>query len=667
MEEHEHHTEVREESISIEEKELKSWKRKLIGAWLFTIPIAIFMFSGRLFGIEILPENWMIPALLILGFPVVFIFGFDTIKGGLRGFYTFYFNMDSLIALGTVVAYLTGIFSYFGFVADYSGIASMIMAIFLTGKYIESKAKGKASQEIKKLLQLGAKKARVLRGREEIEIDISDVKKGYILIVKPGEKIPTDGVVVRGESSVDESMVTGESLPVDKLKGSNVIGATINQDGILYVKAEKVGKDTFLAHIIKLVEEAQGSKAPIQELVDKISGIFVPTVAFIALISFAVWILSGYPLNFSLQIFVAVLIIACPCALGLATPTAVMVGTGLGAQNGILFKKASALQKAHEIDTIVFDKTGTLTKGKPEVTDIVSIDKTDKKEIVKYAAIAEKKSEHPLAEAIINKAKSERLKIPDAKFFNSITGSGVEAYYSSKKIWLGNRKLMSDKNITLGTTEEAIQKLEYEGKTVMMLVVNKKLTGLIAVADTLKEDSKEAIVELKKLGKKVIMITGDNERTGKAIGKQLGIDNVLSEVLPKDKADEIKKLQNKGYKVAMVGDGINDAPAITQADIGIAIGSGTDIAIESGDIILMKNNIKDVVRTIKISRKSMSKIKQNLFWAFIYNTLGIPIAAGILYPFTGLLLNPIIAGAAMAMSSVSVVSNSLFLKLTRLK
>ena len=330
-------------------------------------------------------------------------------------------------------------------------------------------------------------------------------------------------------------------------------------------------------------------------------------------------------------------------------------------------KKASALQKAHEIDTIVFDKTGTLTKGKPEVTDIVSIDKTDKKEIVKYAAIAEKKSEHPLAEAIINKAKSERLKIPDAKFFNSITGSGVEAYYSSKKIWLGNRKLMSDKNITLGTTEEAIQKLEYEGKTVMMLVVNKKLIGLIAVADTLKDDSKEAIVELKKLGKKVIMITGDNERTGKAIGKQLGIDNVLSEVLPKDKADEIKKLQNKGYKVAMVGDGINDAPAITQADIGIAIGSGTDIAIESGDIILMKNNIKDVVRTIKISRKSMSKIKQNLFWAFIYNTLGIPIAAGLLYPFTGLLLNPIIAGAAMAMSSVSVVSNSLLLKLTRLK
>ena len=669
-----------EELVDVEkkerDKEIRITKIRTIISFVFGAPLLYISMLNKYFNLylpEIINQNTIIIQFLLS--TVIIIAGFQFYTGGIRSVIKAKTaNMDTLVAVGTGTAYIYSLVIAILLLTNkikegelYFEVAGLLIAFILLGRYLEAVTKGKTSEAIKKLLKLKAKTAIVIRNNKEMEIPIGEVRLNDIIIVKPGQKIPVDGIVVEGHSSVDESMISGESIPVEKSKGNKVIGATINKTGAFKFKATGIGDKTVLAQIIKLVEEAQGSKAPIQELVDKISGIFVPTVAFIAVISFAAWLLLGYPLNFSLQIFVAVLIIACPCALGLATPTAVMVGTGLGAQNGILFKKASALQKAHEIDTIVFDKTGTLTKGKPEVTDIVSIDETDKKEIIKYAAIAEKKSEHPLAEAIINKAKFERLKIPDAKLFNSITGSGVEAYYSSKKIWLGNRKLMADKKITLGKTEEAIQKLEYEGKTVMMLVVNKKLIGLIAVADTLKDDSKEAIVELKKLGKKVIMITGDNERTGKAIGKQLGIDNVLSEVLPKDKADEIKKLQNKGYKVAMVGDGINDAPAITQADIGIAIGSGTDIAIESGDIILMKNNIKDVVRTIKISRKSMSKIKQNLFWAFIYNTLGIPIAAGFLYPFTGLLLNPIIAGAAMAMSSVSVVSNSLLLKLTRLK
>jgi len=652
MKEHEHHIQVREESI--EDKELKSWKRKLIGAWIFAIPVAIFMFSGRVFNVEILPENWMIPALLILGFPVVFIFGFETIKSGFRGFYTFYFNMDSLIALGTVVAYLTGFFSYLGFVADYSGVSSMIMAIFLTGKYIESKAKGKASQEIKKLLQLGAKKAKVLRGKEEIEIEISEVKKGDILIVKPGEKIPTDGIVVRGESSVDESMVTGESLPTDKLKGSNVIGATINQDGILYVKAEKVGKDTFLAHIIKLVEEAQGTKVPIQKVADKITSIFVPIILIITLLSFANWWIFTGELSKALGVAIAVLVIACPCSLGLAVPISLMVGSGMGAKNGILIRKGEAIQTMKEVKIIVFDKTGTITKGKPEVTDIYS--KVKESQLLETAGSLEKLSEHPIAKAIVNKANLKKYK--KVSRFKVLRGRGVEGKISGKEILIGNMTLMKERKINFKLFEEKIKGFENDGKTTMIVAENKKIIGVIAVADAIKEDSIDALKILNKENYKTIMITGDNERTAKAIAKQVGIKEVIANVLPEDKAKQVEMLQKEGM-VAFVGDGINDAPALKQSNVGIAMGSGTDIAIEAGDLVLTKSSLIGVVQSIRLSKATFRKIKQNLFWAFAYNTVAIPVAiAG--------LLHPIIAELAMALSSITVVMNANLLRRSKI-
>jgi Cu+-exporting ATPase len=453
-------------------------------------------------------------------------------------------------------------------------------------------------------------------------------------------------------------MVSGESIPVEKNAGDKVIGATINKTGSFKFRAEKIGKDTFLAQVIRLVEEAQGSKAPVEELADKISAVFVPAVVVIGVLSFIVWMLIGQGFVFALTTFIAVLIIACPCALGLATPTAVMVGTGIGAENGILIKNAEALQRSAQLKTIVFDKTGTLTKGKPEVTDLIP----NSKELLFYAAVAEKRSEHPLGEAVLKKAKSEGIDVPDLESFNSISGKGVEALFKGESILLGNRKLMQDKNISVAELENNIQELESQGKTVMLVAKGKSLIGLVAVADTLKEYSKEAVEELHRMGKEVIMITGDNRRTGEAIGRQVGIDRVLSEVLPQDKAENIKKLQAERKKVAMVGDGINDAPALAQSDIGIAIGSGTDVAIEAGEIVLVKDDLRDVVTAIDLSAYSMLKIKQNLFWAFVYNSLGIPIAAGVLYPFTGFLLNPIIAGAAMAFSSVSVVTNSLLMR-----
>jgi len=486
---------------------------------------------------------------------------------------------------------------------------------------------------------------------------------GDIVLVKPGQKLPVDGIVINGHSSVDESMISGESIPVEKTKGNFVIGATINKTGSFTFKATKIGKDTALAQIIKLVEDAQGSKAPIQKLADTISAYFVPVVVMIAIISSIIWFLVGAPFTFVLTIFVAVLIIACPCALGLATPTAIIVGTGKGAQRGILYKSAAALQTAHEIRTIVFDKTGTLTKGKPEVTDIFAAGDINEKNILKYAAIAEKNSEHPLGEAIVNKAHEKKLEIEDPTKFNSITGKGITAIFKGKTILLGNRALFNSNQIK--PIEKKLQEFELQGKTAMIIGLDNKVIGIISVADTLKEYSKEAIEELHKLDIKVIMMTGDNQRTAKAIASQVGIELVLAEVLPGEKASEIKKLQ-KSSKVAMVGDGINDAPALVQADIGIGIGSGTDVAIESADIVLIKEDLRDVVAAIKLSRLTMSKIKQNLFWAFFYNTIGIPVAAGALYPITGWLLSPIIAGAAMAMSAVSVVSNSLLLKRKKL-
>ena len=525
----------------------------------------------------------------------------------------------------------------------------------------EAKAKGKTSEAIKKLMGLSAKTAIVVRDGEELEIPVEEVVVGDVVVVKPGQKIPVDGDIIDGYSSVDESMITGESIPVEKSKGDKVIGATINKTGSFKFKATKVGADTALAQIIKMVEDAQGSKAPIQKLADIISAYFVPTVVSIAIISSAVWYFVG-GFTFALTIFVAVLIIACPCALGLATPTAIMVGTGKGAEAGILFKNAESLQMAQKINTIVFDKTGTLTKGEPQVTDVVTISDYSEEDILLFAAVAEKNSEHPLGEAIVAYAKEKKIKIDEPNKFNSVTGKGIEVEYNGLVIEFGNRKLMEEKKIDFKSAQEKLKQLEGEGKTAMLIAINQKLSGIVAVADTLKEYSAKAIETLNEHGIETIMITGDNKRTAEAIAKQVGIKRVLAEVLPQDKASSVKQLQQEGKKVAMVGDGINDAPALTQADIGIAIGSGTDVAIESGDIVLIKEDLRDVVVAMDLSKYTMRKIKQNLFWAFFYNTLGIPLAAGALYPLTGFLLSPIIAGAAMAFSSVSVVSNSLLMK-----
>ncbi len=657
------------------QKEIRSLKIKFFISLVLGLPLLYFVMAPQIGLIipQFVEANFVIiqflltTPIMIVGYEF-FVRGFKAVIKNRTA------NMDTLIAMGTGAAYLYSLVASaliwsgngnYGPHDLYYEIAGLLIMFILLGKYLEAIAKGKTSEAIRKLLGLQAKTAIVIRKGKEQKISIDDVIAGDIIIVKPGEKVPVDGVIVDGHSSVDESMVTGESIPVEKAKGDKVIGATINKTGSFKFKATKVGKDTVLAHIIRMVEEAQGSKAPIQKLADTISAYFVPAVVIIGIISFFVWYFLGLGFVFSLTIFIAVLIIACPCALGLATPTAIMVGTGLGAKQGILFKNAESLQKAKQIETIVFDKTGTLTKGKPEVTDISAFENNKETDVLKFAAIAEKRSEHPLAEAILNKAKSQKIKIDEPNKFNSITGKGVEAFYRKNKILLGNRKLMQDNKINIKEIEDKIQKLEEEGKTAMLISLNKELIGIVAVADTLKENSKEAIKKLNGMGKEIVLLTGDNERTGKAIAKQLGIERVLAEVLPQDKAAEIKKLQGEGKKVAMVGDGINDAPALAQADLGIAIGSGTDIAIEAGDIVLIKNDLRDVVTAIDLSRFTLRKIKQNLFWAFVYNTLGIPIAAGILYPFTGFLLNPIIAGIAMAFSSVSVVGNTLLMKFYR--
>ena len=646
------HDDHNHSEISLEEIEIKSWKKRLIGSWIFTVPIVLIMYLGKLIGIELFSEQLMNILLLILGFPVVFIFGFETIKAGLRGFYSLYFNMDSLISLGTIVAYITGFLSLFSISQNYSGISSMIMAIFITGKYVEAIARGKASMEIKKLLELGAKNAVVLRGNKEIEIPISEVKIGDIIIVKPGEKIPTDGIVTKGESSVDESMVTGESIPTDKIKGSNVIGATINQDGILYVKATKVGKDTFLAHIIKLVEEAQGTKVPIQKLADKITSVFVPAILVLTILVFFNWLMFSNDLSRALGIGISVLVIACPCALGLATPIALMVGSGVGAKNGILIRKGEAIQTMKEVRTIVFDKTGTITKGKPEVTDIHAKPKIKESYLLEISASLEKLSGHPIAKAIVDRVNAKKYR--EVKKFKILRGRGVEGYIGNKYIAIGNRTLMKEKNIDVKSSLNIIEKFENEGKTLMIISENKKIIGFIAVADAVKEDSAFAINELNKDRYKTVMITGDNERTARAIAREVGIKDVIANVLPEDKARIVSELQKNGM-VAFIGDGINDAPALKQSNVGIAIGTGTDIAIEAGDIVLAKGSLIGVVQAIQLSKSTFKKIKQNLFWAFAYNTIAIPVAV------IGL-LHPVIAEIAMALSSITVVVNANLLR-----
>ncbi|MDF1525263.1 MAG: heavy metal translocating P-type ATPase [bacterium] len=654
------------------EREIKTLKFKFIFSVVMGIPLALFA-MGPMVGITIpgISDRWGAVIQFLLATPILIVnYQFYT-RGILSVIKTKMATMDTLVALGTGAAW---IYSTAILIAIWAGrpgysthnlyyeTAGLLIVFILLGKWLEAIAKGKTSEAIKSLMGLQAKTALVVRDGKEIEVPIEDVRTGDEVLVKPGQKIPVDGIIVDGYSAVDESMLTGESIPVEKTKGDQVVGATINKTGSFRFKATKVGKDTALAQIIKLVEEAQGSKAPIQALADLISAYFVPVVVGLAIVAFGIWMLAGQSFIFALTVFIAVLIIACPCALGLATPTAVMVGTGLGAKNGVLIKSAEALQMAHKIDTVVFDKTGTLTKGEPELTDVVTFGEWNSDEVLALAAAVEKSSEHPLGAAIVQGALARGLELSPPVNFNSITGKGVEGTVSGRKVVIGNRAWFTEAGLDLKSTDEAMTGLEDQGKTAMIVGLDNEIAGILAVADTLKEHSAAAVKALQEMGKEVIMITGDNRRTAEAIAAQVGIKRVLSEVLPQDKSAEVKKLQDSGLKVAMVGDGINDAPALTQADIGIAIGSGTDVAIESGDIVLIKDDIRDVVMAMDLSSFTMRKIKQNLFWAFIYNSLGIPIAAGVLYPFTGFLLSPVIAGAAMAFSSFSVVSNSLLMR-----
>lgn len=645
----------------------------------FTVPLLIIS-MGHMMGMPLPhiiepmmnPMNFAIVQ-LILTIPVMAV-GYKFYKVGFKNLFQLSPNMDSLIAIGTSAAF---IYSLYGMLQISRGdgsyamhlyfeSAATILALITLGKYLEARSKGRTSEAIKKLMGLSPKTATVIRNGNEQVIPIEEVLVGDIIIVKPGEKLPVDGEIIEGSTAIDEAMITGESIPVEKTVGNEVIGASINKTGFIKYKATKVGKDTALAQIIKLVEEAQGTKAPIAKLADVIAAYFVPTVIALAVIAAVFWLIMGETPVFALTIFIAVLVIACPCALGLATPTAIMVGTGRGAEEGVLIKGGEALETTYKIDTIVFDKTGTLTEGKPKVTDIVvakeSTNLYTEEDILLLAASSEKGSEHPLGEAIVKAAEEKGLTLKNLDTFNAIPGHGIEVEIEGKTVLLGNKKLMVEKNVAITELEAVSDQLAAEGKTPMYIAIGTELVGIVAVADTLKASSKEAINMLHDMGIKVAMITGDNRRTAEAIAKQVGIDIVLAEVLPEDKANEVKRLQDEGKKVAMVGDGINDAPALARADIGIAIGSGTDVAIESADIVLMRSDLKDVPTAIKLSKATIRNIKQNLFWAFGYNVLGIPVAMGVLHLFGGPLLNPMIAAAAMSLSSVSVLTNALRLR-----
>jgi len=659
-------------------RDIKILKTKLLIAASFGIPL-IYFAMGHHIGLPLpaLSDGSMALLQLLLTTPIIAA-GYQFYTVGIR---TAVVNrsasMDTLVALGTGTAYLyslaTSILIWSGNAGYdmgdiYYEVAGMLIAFILLGRLLEAIAKGRTSQSIRKLLQLQPKTATVLRDSTEQELPIEEVFLGDIVIVKPGGQIPVDGVVLEGSSSVDQSLLTGESVPVEKNIGDEVIGGTINTSGWLKFEATKVGADTALAQIVRLVEEAQGSKAPIQRLADRVAAYFVPAVLGIGIITFIIWYFAGPNPIFALTSFIAVIIIACPCALGLATPTAIMVGTGKGAQQGILIKDAETLEKAFRANAIVFDKTGTLTEGKPQVTDVVSLTDDYKiDDILRLAAVAEKRSEHALSEAILNKANDSGIDIEEADSFTAIPGKGIEAEYKGSKLLVGNRALFALKSIDTSEAEDFLDPFEQTGKTAVIIGVDEKIIGVIAVSDSVKQHAAETVSWLKSHGKQVIMITGDNTRSALNIAAELGIHRVLSEVLPGDKAAEIKRLQSQGLKVAMVGDGINDAPALAQADVGIALGSGTDVAVEAGDIVLLKDDMRDVVRALELSRYTIRKVKSNLFWAFFYNSVGIPIAAGILYPAFGILLNPMIAGIAMSLSSVSVVTNSLLLKRLNLK
>ncbi|MBT6574607.1 copper-translocating P-type ATPase [Candidatus Falkowbacteria bacterium] len=603
-------------------------------------------------------------AQLVLAGIVQFVLGARFYRGAFYALKNKTANMDTLVALGTSAAYFYSIATTFFIAGDvFFETSALLITFILLGKWLESRAKGKTGEAIKKLMELGAKTARIIVDGQEKDVPIEQVKVGDIILVRPGEKIPVDGEIIDGHSSIDEAMVTGESIPVEKKAGDLVIGATINKTGSFKFKATKVGADTMLSQIIQFVQNAQGSKAPIQKFADMVSSYFVPTVVVIAIITFLIWyFLIGVVFVKALMIFTAVLVIACPCALGLATPTAIMVGTGKGAESGILIKGGEYLEIANKVQVVVFDKTGTLTKGEPEVTEIkMTNDKYKRTDILGIAASLEKNSEHPLAESIVNKAKEEKISLTEPGEFDAIVGMGVKGRINGQEVLIGTEKLMLQNNILF---DEKVRKqkleLEDQGKTVMIIAIAKEVAGLIAVADVVKETSRQSIEKLREMGIETVMLTGDNQRTAEAIGNQVGIDKVLAQVMPEEKAQQIKKLQAEGKMVAMVGDGINDAPALAQADLGIAMGAGTDIAIETGGIVLVKNDLNDAVRSIKLSKMTLSKIKQNMFWALFYNSIGIPIAA------LGL-LRAEFAGLAMALSSVSVVMNSLLLKRKKLK
>ncbi|MGF2053212.1 heavy metal translocating P-type ATPase [Vagococcus fluvialis] len=658
------------------EKHIKKMWSRFWQSAVLTVPL-LYIAMGEMVGLPIpeminpmvYPERF---ALLQLALTIpVLIIGRPFFIVGFRALFKGHPNMDSLVALGTSAAALYSLYGtimvllgdhHFAMNLYYES-AAVILTLITLGKYFEAVSKGKTSEAIKKLMGLAPKTAIVIRDGVETEISVDDVVLGDVIVVKPGDKIPVDGVIVSGTSAVDESMLTGESIPIEKKAGDKVIGASINKNGSFQFEATKVGKDTTLSQIIKLVEDAQGSKAPIAQLADKVSGVFVPIVIVLAILSGVAWYFLGQESwIFALTITISVLVIACPCALGLATPTAIMVGTGKGAENGVLIKSGDALETTHKIETIVFDKTGTITEGKPVVTDILVTGSLSKDDFLLLAASAEKGSEHPLGEAIVLAAEEKGMIFKEIDNFVAIPGHGIEVEIEKETFILGNKKLMVERQIDLLDFEEESNRLAKEGKTPMYIANSHELLGIIAVADTIKESSVKAIEKLHRMGLEVAMLTGDNKRTAEAIAKQVGIDRVLSEVLPEDKANEVKKLQQEGKKVAMVGDGINDAPALAQADIGIAIGSGTDVAMESADIVLMRSDLMDVPTAIELSHATIKNIKENLFWAFLYNTLGIPVAMGLLYLFGGPLLNPMIAGAAMSFSSVSVLLNALRLK-----
>ncbi|MGF1957532.1 copper-translocating P-type ATPase, partial [Enterococcus casseliflavus] len=665
----------RAEKREKKEKRMKQLSNRFGISIIFTIPVLIISMGPM---IDMPLPNIVDPMInafnfsllqLILTLPIMVV-SWEYFQKGFKTLFKGHPNMDSLIALGTAAAFVYSLAATIGTGLGYGNfsdllyyeVTGVILTLHTLGLFLEERSKGQMSSAIEKLVNLAPKTARVIRNGVEQEITVDEVALGDVIRVRPGESMPVDGVVVEGRTSVDESMLTGESIPVEKESGDEVIGASINKNGSIDYRATRVGSDTTLSQIIKLVEDAQGSKAPIARMADIITGYFVPIVIALAVLAGIAWLIAGQSGIFVLSVIITTLVIACPCALGLATPTSIMVGTGKGAEHGVLIKSGEALETTHNLDTIVFDKTGTLTEGKPIVTDILVTPLITKENLLYYAASGETGSEHPLGEAIVQKSKEENMTLAKPDHFEAIPGHGIRVEIEGKDMYIGNRKLMLEQKIDLSSVEKESDRLADEGKTPMYLSVDGELAGIIAVADTLKENSMKAVKELRRRGVEVIMITGDNKRTAKAIAKQVGIDSVLSEVLPEDKAEEVKKLQEAGKKVAMVGDGINDAPALAQADVGIAVGSGTDVAIESADIVLMRNDLTAVLTAIDLSHATLRNIKQNLFWAFAYNLVGIPVAMGLLYIFGGPLMSPMFAAVAMSFSSVSVLLNALRLR-----